>query len=102
MHSSSSRSRPRKALLWRQDTGWLRRPPAPLESALATLKAKCEADEVVKLVSVPGLSLALVVVTGAGKVATSGVPIDAEAIRRAVGSATRQLSGLAKRSEERR
>ena len=69
---------------------------AHIESALSTLKAKGEADEVVKLVSVPGLSLALVVVTGAGKVATSGAPIDAEAIRRAVGSATRQLSGLAK------
>jgi leucyl aminopeptidase len=37
-----------------------------------------------------------VVVTGAGKVAEQGASLDAEAIRRAVGSATRQLGGLAK------
>ena len=67
---------------------------AHLESALSTLKAKGAADEVVKLVSVPGVAAALVVVTGAGKVPAPGVPLDAEAVRRAVGSATRQLSGL--------
>ena len=67
-----------------------------LESALSTLKAKGATDEVIKLVSVPGVSAALVVVTGAGKVATKGAALHAEAIRRAVGSATRQLSGLAK------
>jgi leucyl aminopeptidase len=67
-----------------------------LESALKTLKAKGEVDEVLKLVSVPGVSLALVVLTGAGKVSSKGAGLDAEAIRRAVGSATRQLSGLAK------
>ena len=69
---------------------------AHLESALSTLKAKGEADEVVKLVSVPGVAAALVVVTGAGKVAAQGASLDAESVRRAVGSATRQLSGLAK------
>ncbi len=69
---------------------------AHLESALSTLKAKGEADEVVKLVSVPGVTAALIVVTGAGKLAAKSAGLDAEAIRRAVGSATRQLSGLAK------
>ena len=67
-----------------------------LATALSTLKAKGEADEVVKLVSVPGVAAALVVVAGAGKVAAHGAAPDAEAIRRAVGSATRQLGGLAK------
>jgi leucyl aminopeptidase len=67
-----------------------------LQSALLTLKAKGGSDEIVKLVSVPGVAAPLVVVTGAGKRATEGVELDAEAIRRAVGSATRQLSGLAK------
>jgi len=42
------------------------------------------------------VAAALVVVTGAGKVVEQGATLDAEAIRRAVGSATRQLSGLAK------
>ena len=69
---------------------------AHLEAALSTLKAKGKSDEVVKLVSVPGVAAALVVVTGAGKVVEQGATLDAEAIRRAVGSATRQLSGLAK------
>jgi leucyl aminopeptidase len=69
---------------------------AHLESALSTLKAKGGSDEIVKLVSVPGVTAALVVVTGAGKVATEDAGLGAEAIRRAVGSATRQLSGLAK------
>jgi len=69
---------------------------AYLESALSTLKAKGEADEVLKLVLVPGVTVALVVVTGAGRVTAPGTALDAEAIRRAVGSATRQLSGLAK------
>jgi leucyl aminopeptidase len=68
---------------------------AHLRSALSTLQAKGGADEVVKLVSVPGVTAALVVVTGAGKVAR-GASLGAEAVRRAVGSATRQLSGLAK------
>jgi len=67
---------------------------AHLESALLTLKAKGGADEVVKLVSVPGVAAALVVVAGAGKAPAEGAPLDAEAVRRAVGSATRQLSGL--------
>ena len=69
---------------------------AHLESALSTLKAKGATDEVIKLVSVPGVAAALVVVTGAGKVADQDTPLDAEALRRAVGSATRQLGGLAK------
>src|ERR1035437_7376144 len=67
-----------------------------LESALSTLQAKGATDEVVKLVSVPGVTAALIVVSGAGKVATKGSDLHTEAIRRAVGSATRQLSGLAK------
>jgi leucyl aminopeptidase len=67
-----------------------------LESALSTFKAKGGPDEVIRLVSVPGVAAALVVVTGAGKLAAPGAELDAEAIRRAVGSATRQLSGLAK------
>ncbi|MEO6143156.1 MAG: leucyl aminopeptidase [Dermatophilaceae bacterium] len=67
---------------------------AHLESALLTLKAKGAADEVLKLVSVPGVAAALVVVTGAGKASAPDAPLDAEAIRRAVGSATRQLGGL--------
>jgi len=67
---------------------------AHLESALLTLKAKGGADEVVKLVAVPGIAAALVVVTGAGKALADGAPLDAEAVRRAVGSATRQLGGL--------
>jgi len=69
---------------------------AHLESALSTLQAKGAADEVVKLVSVPGVAAGFVVVTGAGKVAARSVDLDPEAIRRAIGSATRQLSGLAK------
>jgi len=69
---------------------------AHLESALSTLEAKGGTDEVVKLVSVPGVTAALVVVTGAGKVGTAGAALDPEAIRRAVGSATRRLSGLSK------
>jgi leucyl aminopeptidase len=69
---------------------------AHLELALSTLKAEGEPDEVIKLVAVPGVAAALVVVTGAGKVATRDAGLPAEAIRRAVGSATRQLSGLAK------
>ena len=67
---------------------------AHLESALVTLKAKGGRDEVVKLVTVPGVSAPLVVVTGVGKTLAEGAPLDAEAVRRAVGSATRQLSGL--------
>jgi len=66
---------------------------AHLESALLTLKAKGCADEVIKLVNVPGVAAPLVVVTGAGKAPTPE-PITVEAIRRAVGAATRQLSGL--------
>ena len=66
---------------------------AHVESALLTLKAKGAADEVVKLVSVPGVAAAMVVVTGAGKAPVNGA-LDGEAVRRAVGSATRQLSGL--------
>ena len=69
---------------------------AHLESALSTLKARGKSDEVIKLVSVPGVAAALVVVTGAGKVVEQGASLQAEAIRRAVGSATRQLGGLAK------
>jgi leucyl aminopeptidase len=69
---------------------------AHLESALSTLQAKGSADEVIKLFSVPGAAAALVVVTGAGKVKAHDVAMDAEAVRRAVGSATRQLSGLTK------
>ena len=69
---------------------------AHLESALATLKAKGGADEVLKLVSVPGVAASMVVVSGAGKAPAEGGPLDAEAVRRAVGSATRQLSGLSK------
>ncbi len=69
---------------------------AHIESALSTLKAKGGADEVVKLVCVPGVAAAMVVVTGAGKVVAQGDSLDPEALRRAVGSATRQVSGLAK------
>jgi leucyl aminopeptidase len=69
---------------------------AHLESALSTLQAKGKSDEVIKLVSVPGVTAALIVVTGAGKVVEQGASLQAEAIRRAVGSATRHLSGLAK------
>jgi len=65
-----------------------------LESALLTLKAKGGADEVLKLVAVPGIAAAMVVVTGAGRAPADGAPLDAEAVRRAVGSATRQLAGL--------
>ena len=69
---------------------------AHLESALTTLRAKGGTDEVVKLVSVPGVAAPMVVVTGAGKAPAEGATLDTEATRRAVGSATRQLSGLAK------
>ena len=69
---------------------------AHLESALTTLRAQGGADEVVKLVAVPGVAALMVVVTGAGKAPSEGAALDAEAIRRAVGSATRQLSTLAK------
>lgn len=69
---------------------------AHLESALSMLKAEGKPDEVIKLVAVPGVAAGLVVVTGAGKVASRDAGLHAEAIRRAVGSATRQLSGLAK------
>ena len=69
---------------------------AHLESALSTFKAKGGYDEVFKLVSVPGVAATMVVLTGSGKAAVQDAPLDAEDIRRAVGSATRQLSGLAK------
>jgi leucyl aminopeptidase len=75
---------------------------AHLESALSTLRARGEADEVVKLVAVPGVTAPLVVVTGAGKApqlsddSDDRDGLDPEAIRRAVGSATRQLGDLAK------
>ena len=69
---------------------------AHLESALLTLKAKGGAGEVVNLVSVPGVKAAMVVVAGAGKTSAEGASLGAEAIRRAVGSATSQLSGLSK------
>ena len=45
---------------------------AHLQSALLTLKAKGGVDEVVKLVSVPGVAAALVVVAGAGKAPAEG------------------------------
>ena len=48
---------------------------AHLESALKTLKAKGEADEVLKLVCVPGVPMALVALTGAGK--ASAAPLGA-------------------------
>ncbi len=67
---------------------------AHIESALLTLKAKGGADEVVKLVAVPGVAAAMVVVAGAGKPSGEGADLAAEAVRRAVGAATRQLSGL--------
>jgi leucyl aminopeptidase len=69
---------------------------AHLGSALSTLKAKGAADEVLKLVSVPGIAATMVVVSGAGKAQTVGGSLKAEAVRRAVGSATRQLAGLSK------
>jgi len=69
---------------------------AYLESALLTLKAKGGADEVVKLISVPGVAAPLVVVAGAGRAPAEGASLDAEAVRRAVGSATRELKGLSK------
>jgi leucyl aminopeptidase len=69
---------------------------AHLESALSTLQAKGKTDEVIKLVSVPGVAATLVVVTGAGKLVEQGASLDDEAIRRAVGAAIRQLGGLAK------
>jgi leucyl aminopeptidase len=69
---------------------------AHLEAALLTLKARGVTDEVVRLVSVPGVAAPLVLVTGAGRARTKGASLAAEAIRRAVGSATRQLGGLAK------
>lgn len=67
---------------------------AHLEAGLLTLKAKGGADEVVKLVAVPGVAATLVMVAGAGKVTGEGASLDPEAVRRAVGSATRQLSGV--------
>src|SRR5665647_3191300 len=69
---------------------------AHVESALSTLKAKGDAEEVLKLVSVPGVAASLVIVSGAGKAKAEGGLLEAEAIRRAVGAATRQLSGLSK------
>jgi leucyl aminopeptidase len=69
---------------------------AHLESALTTLQAKGGADEVIRLVSVPGVKASLVLLTGAGRVGPQGGTLEAEAIRRAVGSATRQLRGQAK------
>jgi len=76
--------------------GLAERTVSHLVSALSTLQAKGAVDEVVKLVCVPGVAAPLVVVTGAGKVASKASPLDSEALRRAVGSATRQLSGLTK------
>ncbi|MEP7369817.1 MAG: leucyl aminopeptidase [Dermatophilaceae bacterium] len=67
---------------------------AYLEAALSTLLAKGSPEEVVKVVAVPGIQAPLVVVTGAGKAPDEESPLEAEAVRRAVGSATRQLSGL--------
>ena len=77
---------------------------AHLESALSTLKAKGGADEVVKLVSVPGVTAALVVVTGAGKVATKGAAARSRGhpSRRRVSHASAQWSGQGRRAGPRR
>jgi leucyl aminopeptidase len=69
---------------------------AHLGSALKTLKAKGRADEVIKLVTVPGVTAGMVVLSGAGKAPADGGSLETEAVRRAVGAATRQLSGLSK------
>jgi len=69
---------------------------AYLESALSTLKAQGGVDEVLKLIAVPGVAASMVVVSGAGKASAEGGTLEAEAVRRAVGSATRQLAGLSK------
>jgi leucyl aminopeptidase len=69
---------------------------AHLESALSTLKASAEKDELIRLVAVPGVKAALVVLTGAGRPTEQGAALDSEVVRRAVGCATRQLNGLAK------
>src|SRR6478609_5343588 len=66
-----------------------------LTNALKALSAKGTPDEVLKLPAVPGVAAPLVVLTGLGAAPARGA-WDHEVLRRAAGSATRALSGVAK------
>ncbi|HET7660924.1 MAG TPA: M17 family peptidase N-terminal domain-containing protein, partial [Oryzihumus sp.] len=67
-----------------------------LTNALTALSAKGTPDEVLKLPAVPGVAAPLVVLTGLGAAPARGAAWDDEVLRRAAGSATRALSGVAK------
>ena len=64
---------------------------AAVESAAGVLGVTGALDEVVKIPAPAGLGAALVVLTGTG--VADGEPLTSEALRRATGSATRQLAG---------
>ncbi|MGZ4685495.1 leucyl aminopeptidase [Oryzihumus sp.] len=66
-----------------------------LTNALKALSAKGTPDEVIKLPAVPGVAAPLVVLTGLGA-APARAAWDHEVLRRAAGSATRALGGVAK------
>ncbi|HEY7718599.1 MAG TPA: M17 family peptidase N-terminal domain-containing protein, partial [Pedococcus sp.] len=67
-----------------------------LGSALTALAAKGSADEVLRLAGVPGVTAAVVVLTGLGEGTAETSAFPAETLRRAAGAATRALSGVAK------
>jgi leucyl aminopeptidase len=71
--------------------------PAPvrrrLSSTLAGLGVTGAADEVVRVPSFGGVAAPVVVLTGVGRTGPAGT-VDAEALRRAAGAATRSLAGV--------
>ena len=64
-----------------------------LTDSLKALGVTGAADQLVRLPGLPETGAGILVLAGVGKVA-AGVPLAAEALRRAAGSAVRQLAGL--------
>ena len=67
-----------------------------LGSALTSLTAKGSPEEVLKVASVPGGAVPLVVLTGLGAAPARGTAYGTEVLRRAAGAATRALPGTGK------
>ncbi|WP_372697856.1 leucyl aminopeptidase [Arthrobacter sp. JSM 101049] len=67
---------------------------AALQDSLSSLGVTGAADEVVRLPATDSLKAGVLVLTGVGKI--SGETPDAETLRRAAGSAARQVTGIAK------
>jgi leucyl aminopeptidase len=66
-----------------------------VQSTLTAIGAEGKADEVIRLTAVPGVAAPLVLVIGTGK-ATASVPAADERLRRAAGTAARNLAGRSK------